>query len=98
MTCAHSPPRRGGRPVTNSIACGTVKTRTSGSRCRVLGGGAREIRIRCAPGAFRVIYVVKFTEAVYVLHCFQKKTRKTTKADLDRAQERYRDAMKEASP
>jgi len=63
-----------------------------------VGQGVREIRIRCAPGAFRVIYVAKFTDAVYVLHCFQKKTRKTTRADLDRAQERYRDAMKEASP
>lgn len=63
-----------------------------------IGRGAREIRIRCAPGAFRVIYVAKFTDAIYVLHCFQKKTRKTTKADWELAQERYRDAMKEASP
>ena len=39
--------------------------------------GVKEIRIRDAAGAFRVIYVAKFADAVYVLHCFQKKTEKT---------------------
>jgi phage-related protein/predicted XRE-type DNA-binding protein len=38
-----------------------------------IGGGVREIRIRDAAGAFRVLYVAKFDDAVYVLHCFQKK-------------------------
>jgi phage-related protein len=38
-----------------------------------------EIRIRDAAGAFRVLYVAKFGDAVYVLHCFQKKTQKTSK-------------------
>ena len=37
-----------------------------------VGAGAREIRIHVA-GAWRVIYVAKFAEAVYVLHCFRKK-------------------------
>ena len=40
-----------------------------------VGPGAYEIRIRDAAGAFRVVYVAKFEEAVYVLHAFQKKTR-----------------------
>ena len=35
-----------------------------------VGQGVREIRIRDAAGAFRVIYVAKFADAVYVLHCF----------------------------
>ena len=42
--------------------------------------GVKEIRIRDAAGAFWVIYVVKFADAVYVLHCFKKKTEKTSKA------------------
>ena len=42
-----------------------------------VGRGVREIRIRDASGAFRVIYVAKLADAVYVLHCFQKKTEKT---------------------
>ncbi len=47
-----------------------------------VGRGVREIRIRDADGAFRVIYVAKLSEAVYVLHCFQKKTEKPPKAIL----------------
>ena len=43
-----------------------------------VGSGAYEIRIRGGAGAFRVVYVAKFKEAVYVLHAFQKKTRKTS--------------------
>lgn len=60
-----------------------------------IGPGVREIRIRDAAGAFRVIYVVKFADAVYVLHCFQKKSQKTSKMDLELAGSRYRDLMKE---
>lgn len=60
-----------------------------------IGQGAREIRIRDAKGAFRIVYVAKFDEVVYVLHCFQKKTQKISKADLDLASKRYRE-MKEA--
>jgi phage-related protein len=60
-----------------------------------VGMGVKEIRIRDAAGAFRVIYVAKFAEAVYVLHCFQKKTAKTSKADLELAAKRYRDLLEE---
>ncbi|WP_168791700.1 type II toxin-antitoxin system RelE/ParE family toxin [Paraburkholderia aromaticivorans] len=60
-----------------------------------IGPGAREIRIRDANGAFRIIYVAKFGDAIYVLHCFQKKTQKIGKADLELATKRYRE-MKEA--
>jgi phage-related protein len=62
-----------------------------------VGRGVREIRIRDAAGAFRVLYVAKFDDAVYVLHRFQKKTQKTSKADLDLAAQRYRDLLKELS-
>jgi len=57
--------------------------------------GVREIRIRDVSGAFRVIFVARFADAVYVLHCFQKKTEKTSKPDLDLASKRYRDLLKE---
>ena len=40
-----------------------------------VGSGVREIRIRDAAGGFRIIYIAKFADVVYVLHCFQKKTR-----------------------
>lgn len=60
-----------------------------------IGPGVRDIRIRDSAGAFRVIYVAKFADTVYVLHCFQKKTQKTGKTDLDLAVTRYRDLLKE---
>jgi phage-related protein len=41
-----------------------------------VGQGVKEIRIRDEAGAFPVLYVAKFADAIYVLHCFQKKTEK----------------------
>lgn len=55
-----------------------------------IGAGTREIRIREASGIYRVIYIAKFEEAVYVLHCFQKKTSVTSKQDKSIAEVRYR--------
>lgn len=60
-----------------------------------IGQGVREIRIRDANGAFRAIYIARLAETVYVLHCFQKKTQKTSKADLDLAEARYRALLSE---
>jgi phage-related protein len=54
------------------------------------GAGVREIRIRDASGIYRVIYVAKFEEAIYALHCFQKKTQATSKQDRVIAAVRYR--------
>ncbi|HEU0198205.1 MAG TPA: type II toxin-antitoxin system RelE/ParE family toxin [Nevskiaceae bacterium] len=48
------------------------------------------LRVRDANGAFRVVDVAKFADAVYVLHAFQKKTQTTTKADIDLAASGYR--------
>jgi len=57
-----------------------------------VGAGACEIRVRDEAGAFRVVYVAKFEDAVYVLHAFQKKSRKTSREDIRLARQRYRDA------
>jgi phage-related protein len=48
--------------------------------------GTQEGRIQDAAGTFRVIYVAKFADAVFILHCFQKKTQKTSKVDLELAE------------
>lgn len=55
-----------------------------------IGAGTREIRIRESEGIFRVMYVTKFVEALYVLHCFQKKTPKLGPPDRKIAETRYR--------
>src|SRR3984893_10592029 len=58
---------------------------------RTIGAGVREIRLRDASGAFRVIYVATFADAVHVLHAFQKKSQKTAQRDLDLAAVRLRE-------
>lgn len=55
-----------------------------------VGSGVREIRIREDGGAFRVLYVTQFADAVVVLHAFEKKAQKTPKRDLDLATSRLR--------
>lgn len=55
----------------------------------------REIRTRDADEIYRVMYVAKFEEAVYVLHCFQKKTQTTSQSDIDLAKRRYKELVQE---
>jgi phage-related protein len=55
-----------------------------------VGAGTKEIRIREASGTFRVMYLAKFAEGIYVLHCFQKKTQAASKQDKAIAAARYR--------
>ena len=59
-----------------------------------VGPGVQEIRVRDERGAFRVFYVAKFEEAVYVLHVFQKRSQKTARVDLDLGKSRYVDLLK----
>jgi len=54
----------------------------------VVGPGVREIRIHTAL-EHRVLYVAKFVEVVYVLHAFEKRTRKAPKHDVQLARQRY---------
>lgn len=54
-----------------------------------VGAGVREIRIHVL-GEWRVFYVAKFADAIYVLHAFQKKTQKTRREDIELAQRRYK--------
>jgi phage-related protein len=57
-----------------------------------VGKGVQEIRIR-TEDAYRIFYVARFEEAVYVLHAFQKKTQKTAKKDIQIGQQRYQQMM-----
>lgn len=56
-----------------------------------IGGGVKEIRIWDEAGAFRVIYLAKLADAVYVLHCFQKKTQQTSERDIRLARKRFKE-------
>ena len=54
-----------------------------------VGLGVSEIKVKVA-GEFRLIYIAKFPEMIYVLHAFQKKSRKTARLDIEAAKARYR--------
>lgn len=56
-----------------------------------IGRGVREIRVRDGSGAYRVIYIATFADAVHVLHAFPKKTRSTARRDLELATVRLRE-------
>ncbi len=59
---------------------------------KAVGPGAFEIRIHVL-GEWRVIYVAKFSDAVHVLHAFQKKTPKIREANIELAAQRYREIV-----
>lgn len=60
-----------------------------------IGAGVREIRVWDGSGTYRVLYVAKFEDAVYVLHCFHRKTQATPKRDIRLAEIRYRELLRE---
>ena len=57
-----------------------------------IGQGVKEIRIH-GQNEYRVIYVAKFEDAVYVLHSFIKKTQQTSKRDIEYAKRHYAELM-----
>lgn len=59
-----------------------------------VGPGVAEIRIH-AGGEYRVLYVSKFKEAVYVLHAFLRKAQKTPAREISLGRERYRSLLRE---
>lgn len=61
----------------------------------VVGAGTKEIRINLGDGWYRVMYVAKFAEAVYVLHCFKKQTKTTSKQDKEITAARYKAVIRE---
>jgi phage-related protein len=57
---------------------------------KTVGAGVSEIRIREASGAYRVIFLASRPAPIYVLHCFQKKTERTSQRDIDLAKARFK--------
>jgi len=55
-----------------------------------IGAGVKEIRIH-KDNEYRIIYVTKFEECIYILHAFVKKQQKTRKSDINLAKQRYKD-------
>lgn len=53
-----------------------------------------EIRVWDDSGTYRIIYVAKFKDAVYVLHAFKKTTEEISEKDINIAKKRYKDLKK----
>ena len=58
-----------------------------------VGAGVREIRIHTGL-EHRVVYTAKFEEGVYVLHAFEKKTRRTSRSDIELARGRLKELVR----
>jgi len=92
-----------------SSMIGSYSTGSSRSACCVVSGhqpadfkpmpsvgqGVEELRVWDDAGTYRVIYIARLREAVYVLHAFQKKTRATSKRDIEVARNRFGELMRE---
>jgi len=63
---------------------------------KTVGSGTYEIRIKESGDEYRVFYVAKFGDTIYVLHAFQKKSRKTPERHLNSARRRYEVAKEHA--
>ncbi len=62
-----------------------------------IGLGVREIRIKDEQGIFRVMYVTRYLDAIFVLHAFKKKSQKTSNKDLDITRQRLKIVSQEAT-
>jgi len=76
-------------PVFSSAVYSRASNRTIGSRYRTSVRVFR--RSGSTPGVeHRIFYVAKFREGIYVLHAFEKRTRKTAKRDVTLGRDRLR--------
>jgi phage-related protein len=66
----------------------------AGTPMAAVGKGVEELRVWDDAGTYRVIYLARLKEAVHVLHAFQKKTRVTSKQDIEIAKSRYTELMR----
>ena len=85
-------------PAINWTGCRTGLRQTTRKPMPSIGAGVLELRLWDEAGTFRVVYVAKLPDAVYVLHCFQKKTQQTAKRDIELAGRRLKELLKEIAP
>src|SRR5258708_6516294 len=95
IDCATSRRMHAARPATSCTESRRGLIRADWKPMPTIGAGVREIRIRDGMGAYRVIYIATLTDAIHVLHAFQKKSQKTAQRDMDLADARLRQLKRE---
>ena len=84
------------KPVRKSIGS-ELRLLQSGARpiharpLKTVGRGVWEIKVREKEGQFRVVYLVRRRDRIYVLNAFQKKTRRTPKQEIELAKKRFKE-------
>lgn len=63
-------------------------------RMESVGAGVWELKEQDERKWYRVLYLSKIGDVIYVLHCFEKQSRKTDRRDLDVARERLSQVRK----
>ena len=63
---------------------------------KTIGSGTYEIRIKESGNEYRVFYVAKFRDTIYVLHAFQKTSQETSQRDVNLGRQRYKIAKEHA--
>ena len=61
---------------------------------KTVGDGVYELRVSAGRRAFRTFYITKVADVIYVLHAFEKKSRKTSPRDLEKGKTRYKALVK----
>jgi phage-related protein len=64
---------------------------------KTIGPGVYELRVRAEGQAWRVFYVARFEEAIYVLHGFEKKSQKTPQKNIATGRARYAELLRSRS-
>ena len=82
------------RRATNLTRRSAARRQTTSSRCLRLAKALKRSGIWEDSGTYRVIFTARLRDAVYVLHAFQKKTRATSKQDIEIAKSRYTELMR----
>ena len=62
-----------------------------------MGTGVMEIRVHTRL-EHRVFYLAKFEKAIYVLHAFEKRTRRTPQSEIELARKRLADLTRRRRP
>lgn len=55
-----------------------------------IGTGVFELRDQDARAWYRVVYLMQINNVIYVLHCFEKKSRKMPRRDFEKAKQRLK--------
>lgn len=58
-----------------------------------VGVGVEELRVKDISGVYRIFYFARLSDAIWIIHAFQKKTQKTPHHEIDIAKKRLKEVL-----